>query len=156
VEVTGTRLYINLALPDHAEQVAAAAVDGVGLLRAELLLTTALRGEHPKRLIAQGRGGEFVDRLAAAVLRIAQAFAPRPVIYRSTDFRSNEFRARRRLWGAKSRSDAVTWCGARIFSHAVDLGICCRSWSGWHADPGPVPPPGRAWSRSRIGVFACR
>lgn len=91
-EVTGTRLYVNLALPDHAERVAATAVDGVGLLRAEFLLTMALRGEHPKRLIAQGRGEEFVERLAAGLLQIAQPFAPRPVVYRSTDFRSNEFR----------------------------------------------------------------
>jgi pyruvate,water dikinase len=92
-EATGTRLYVNLALPDRAEQVAATPVDGVGLLRAEFLLTTALGGEHPKQLVAQGRATEFVDRLAAGLLRIAQAFAPRPVVYRSTDFRSNEFRA---------------------------------------------------------------
>jgi pyruvate,water dikinase len=92
-EATGTRLYVNLALPDRAEQVAATPVDGVGLLRAEFLLTTALGGEHPKQLVAQGRATEFVDRLAAGLLRIALAFAPRPVVYRSTDFRSNEFRA---------------------------------------------------------------
>jgi pyruvate,water dikinase len=92
LETTGTLLYVNLAIADHAEEVAAMPVDGVGLLRAEFLITDALRGEHPKHLLAQGRRAEFVDRMTSSVLRIAQAFAPRPVIYRAYDFRTNEFR----------------------------------------------------------------
>ena len=36
-----TRIYVNLAMPDHAEEVAAMPVDGVGLLRAEFMLTGA-------------------------------------------------------------------------------------------------------------------
>jgi pyruvate,water dikinase len=91
-ETTSTLLYVNLAIADHAEEVAAQAVDGVGLLRAEFMITDALQGEHPKHLLAQGRREEFVDRMAASVLRITQAFAPRPVVYRAVDFRTNEFR----------------------------------------------------------------
>jgi pyruvate,water dikinase len=91
-EATSTLLYVNLAIADHAEEVAAQPVDGVGLLRAEFMITDALQGEHPKHLLAQGRREEFVDRMAASVLRITQAFAPRPVIYRAVDFRTNEFR----------------------------------------------------------------
>ena len=91
-ESTGTLLYVNLAIADRAEEVAALPVDGVGLLRAEFMITDALQGEHPKHLLAQGRREEFVDRMTASVLRIAQAFAPRPVIYRAYDFRTNEFR----------------------------------------------------------------
>jgi pyruvate,water dikinase len=91
-EATGTLLYVNLAIADHAEEVAAMPVDGVGLLRAEFMITDALQGEHPKHLLAQGRRAEFVDRMVASVLRIAQAFAPRPVVYRAYDFRTNEFR----------------------------------------------------------------
>jgi pyruvate,water dikinase len=91
-ETTGTLLYVNLAIADHAEEVAAMPVDGVGLLRAEFMITDALQGEHPKHLLAQGRRDEFVDRMTTSVLRIAQAFAPRPVIYRAYDFRTNEFR----------------------------------------------------------------
>jgi pyruvate,water dikinase len=83
---------VNLAIADHAEEVAATPVDGVGLLRAEFMITDALAGEHPKHLLATGRRAEFVDRMAASVLRIAQAFAPRPVVYRAVDFRTNEFR----------------------------------------------------------------
>jgi pyruvate,water dikinase len=91
-ETTATLLYVNLAIADHAEEVAAMPVDGVGLLRAEFMITDALAGEHPKHLLATGRRGEFVERMADSVLRIAQAFAPRPVIYRAVDFRTNEFR----------------------------------------------------------------
>ena len=36
---------------------------------------------------------ELVERLSAALLEIARPFAPRPVVYRATDLRSNEFRA---------------------------------------------------------------
>lgn len=91
-EVTGTKIYVNLAMPDTAEAVAAQGPDGVGLLRAEFMLTEALGGRHPRDLIARGEQSSLVDGMIASVGRIATAFAPRPVIYRATDFRSNEFR----------------------------------------------------------------
>jgi pyruvate,water dikinase len=91
-EPLATRLYVNLALPGQAKEVAALPVDGVGLLRAEFMLTEALGGVHPKRLLALGRRQEFVDKLAGSLLDITRAFRPRPVIYRTTDFRTNEFR----------------------------------------------------------------
>jgi len=93
VEPLATRVYVNLALPGHAEAVAAQPVDGVGLLRAEFMLTEALDGVHPRSLIQHGRSRELVDRMTASLLRITRAFAPRPVVYRTIDFRSNEFRA---------------------------------------------------------------
>ncbi len=70
-------------------------VDGVGLLRAEFLLTEALGGTHPKRLLADGGRAEFVARMTSGLTRIVRAFSPRPVIYRATDFRTNEFRGLR-------------------------------------------------------------
>lgn len=91
-EVTATKVYVNLAMPDSAERVAAMNVDGVGLLRAELILTDALHNRHPRDLIARGEQDSLVDSLATAVGTIAAAFAPRPVVYRATDFRTNEFR----------------------------------------------------------------
>lgn len=91
-EPTGTKVYVNLAMPDAAEQVAATDVDGVGLLRAEFMLTEALGGRHPRDLIARGEQDTFVDAMANAIARIGTAFAPRPVIYRTMDFRTNEFR----------------------------------------------------------------
>lgn len=91
-EPLGTKLYVNMAIPDHAEAVAAQAVDGVGLLRAEFLLTQALGGDHPRALIARGAQESFVDAMAESLLRITKAFGTRPVVYRATDLRTNEFR----------------------------------------------------------------
>jgi pyruvate,water dikinase len=91
-EALATRVYVNLAMPELAERVAGLPVDGVGLLRAEFMLTDALGGVHPRQLLAQGRERELADRMVASLLRITRAFAPRPVVYRTIDFRSNEFR----------------------------------------------------------------
>ena len=86
-----TRLYVNLAFADHAEEVAALNVDGVGLLRAEFMVTDALEGVHPKLLIERGEQQKFVDKMAGSLTRITKAFGSRPVVYRSIDFRTNEF-----------------------------------------------------------------
>ncbi|WP_245814951.1 phosphoenolpyruvate synthase [Cystobacter ferrugineus] len=91
-EPLATKLYVNLALPGQAREAAALPVDGVGLLRAEFLLTDALGGVHPRKLIAEGRQREFVERMVGPLREIARAFHPRPVVYRTTDFRTNEFR----------------------------------------------------------------
>ena len=91
-ETLATRLYVNLAIADRAEEVAALDVDGVGLLRGEFMVTEALGGQHPRALIAAGGQSEFVSRMSSQLGRIASAFAPRPVVYRTMDFRSNEFR----------------------------------------------------------------
>ncbi|MGW3278756.1 phosphoenolpyruvate synthase [Nocardia rhamnosiphila] len=91
-EPTATRVYVNLALPETTERIAATDVDGVGLLRAETLLTRALDNRHPRDLIAHGEQERFVARLSESLHRIATAFRPRPVVYRASDFRSNEFR----------------------------------------------------------------
>ncbi len=92
VEALATRVYVNLAMPDRAAAVSALPVDGVGLLRAELMLTEALEGEHPRHVLARGGEGAFLDRMSRSLLEITRAFAPRPVIYRTIDFRTNEFR----------------------------------------------------------------
>jgi pyruvate,water dikinase len=92
VEFLATRIYVNLAMADHADEVAALPVDGVGLLRAEFMITDALGGVHPRELIARGGREEFLSRMSASLLRITEAFAPRPVVYRTIDFRTNEFR----------------------------------------------------------------
>jgi pyruvate, water dikinase len=90
--VTGTRLLVNLSEPSQVERAAALDVDGVGLLRAELMILEALGGTHPRLLIQQGRQAEFVDRMAESLMAFASGFSPRPVTYRTIDFRTNEFR----------------------------------------------------------------
>jgi pyruvate,water dikinase len=91
IEALATKIYVNLAIAAEAERVASQPCDGVGLLRAEFMITDALGGVHPNRLVATGRSSEFVDRMSASLSSIARAFAPRPVIYRTYDFRTNEF-----------------------------------------------------------------
>ena len=92
VSPLATRLYVNLAVAQHAEEVAALPVDGVGLLRAEFMVADALDGVHPRRLIELGQQDRFVDAMSESLLQITRAFSPRPVVYRSIDFRTNEFR----------------------------------------------------------------
>jgi len=90
--ITATRLYVNLGEPSRAVEVASMDVDGVGLLRAEFMMVEALEHMHPRAFLAAKSGDEFVRRMAAGLRTFAEAFAPRPVIYRAMDFRSNEFR----------------------------------------------------------------
>ncbi|HEX4868810.1 MAG TPA: phosphoenolpyruvate synthase [Acidimicrobiales bacterium] len=92
LEPLATRVYVNLAMADHAEAVAAQPVDGVGLLRAEFMITDALGGVHPRELLARGERERFLEAMSASLLRITRAFMPRPVVYRTIDFRTNEFR----------------------------------------------------------------
>lgn len=87
---TATKVYVNLAEPDRAAAMATENVDGVGLFRAEFLM--AQIGTHPKKFIEDKKEHIFVDQMADGMEEIAAAFAPRPVIYRASDFRTNEFR----------------------------------------------------------------
>lgn len=91
-EALATLVYVNLAMAEHAEHVAAQPVDGVGLLRAEFMVSDALGGMHPRELLARGGRQEFIDSMSTSLLKITTAFMPRPVVYRSIDFRTNEFR----------------------------------------------------------------
>ena len=87
---TATKLYVNLAEPEKAAEIAKLPVDGVGLLRAEFMI--AQIGVHPRHLIAQGRQEQFVTKLAAGIEEFCKNFEPRPVVYRATDFKTNEYR----------------------------------------------------------------
>ncbi len=87
---TKTKVYVNLAQPELADRIAARNVDGVGLLRAEFMV--AQIGEHPSYMLKENRGDEFIDKLSDGLFTFAKAFNPRPVVYRTTDFKTNEYR----------------------------------------------------------------
>jgi len=89
--VTKTKLLANLAQPDIVDRVATRDVDGIGLLRAEFIIGDI--GEHPSYMIEQGRGNEFTEKLANGLTKFAKAFHPRQVVYRTNDFKSNEYKA---------------------------------------------------------------
>lgn len=86
---TTTRLYVNLAEPELAEVVARRNVDGVGLLRAEFIV--AQIGKHPRQFIEEGHPEEYTRQLEAGIREFCRAFNPRPVVYRLTDFKTNEY-----------------------------------------------------------------
>ena len=75
--VTGTRLLVNLSEPSQVDRAAALDVDGVGLVRAELMLLEALDGTHPRKLLASGRGEEFVDQAGGGARRRSPPGSPR-------------------------------------------------------------------------------
>ncbi len=87
---TATKLYVNLAEPEKAAEIAARNVDGVGLLRAEFIMANI--GVHPKKALKDGNGHEFSKKLADHLTTFCEAFYPRPVVYRATDFKTNEYR----------------------------------------------------------------
>jgi len=86
-----TQLLANLSQLNSLKRVAALPVDGVGLVRSELLIPSLLNYQHPNLWVQQGREAELVKALAAGIQEIAIALAPRPVFYRSLDLRSHEF-----------------------------------------------------------------
>lgn len=90
IVATGTKIYVNLAEVEMAEKVAKLPVDGVGLLRAEFMIADI--GVHPRKMLEDGRREEFINKLAEGMRRFAAAFYPRPVVYRATDFKTNEYR----------------------------------------------------------------
>jgi pyruvate,water dikinase len=82
----GTKLLVNLSQPNLIEKVRNLPVDGVGLLRSELMLLNILHGENPYNWIANGRETELLDGLSKQLQEFVQAFAPRPIFYRSLDW----------------------------------------------------------------------
>jgi len=87
---TATKVYCNLGEPDLAEAIAKRNVDGIGLLRAEFMIANI--GIHPKRIISTHQEKKYIGELAEGMIKFAKAFNPRPVIYRATDFKTNEYK----------------------------------------------------------------
>jgi pyruvate, water dikinase len=88
--ITATKVYVNLAIPEIAKKVARETnADGVGLLRAEHLMLGI--GKHPRLLLEEGGDKVMIDKFAQGVGQVAEAFFPRPVVYRFLDFKPDEF-----------------------------------------------------------------
>jgi pyruvate, water dikinase len=88
--ITATKVYVNLSIPEIAQKVAKETnADGVGLLRAEHLMLSI--GKHPRLLLEEGGDKVMVETFARGVGQVAEAFFPRPVVYRFLDFKPDEF-----------------------------------------------------------------
>ena len=88
---TATKLYVNLAEPDLAKRIAKKNIDGVGLVRAEFMIANI--GIHPKEAIKLKKQEKFIKKLTNDLVVFCKAFGSRPVVYRTTDFKTNEYRA---------------------------------------------------------------
>jgi pyruvate,water dikinase len=157
--VTGTRVLVNLSEPSQLERVAALDVDGVGLLRAELMVVEALEGTHPRALLEAGEGDRFVARMAESLTRFASAFAPRPITYRTIDFRSNEFRGLKggERFEPEEANPMIGYRGTLRYMHEPDLlelelAAIERVWSGGHENLHVMLP----FVRTPREVAACR
>lgn len=87
---TATKVYVNLGEPELAPMVAQGNADGVGLLRAEFMM--AQIGVHPKKMIKDGKAKVFIQNLAQNLALFTDSFGDRPVVYRASDFKTNEYR----------------------------------------------------------------
>ncbi len=108
---TKTHLYMNVGDPQKAFALSQLPNHGVGLARMEFIINNAIKA-HPNALIALYKGNDFTDRsaveslithyddakkffigeLSKGVATIAAAFYPKPVIVRTSDFKSNEYK----------------------------------------------------------------
>ena len=84
--IIGTKLLINLSQPRLIEQVQSLPVDGVGLLRSELMILNILEGKHPKQWLLEGKKAELLELLSEQIIQFARAFSPKPIFYRSLDW----------------------------------------------------------------------
>ncbi len=89
--ITGTKVLVNMGEPQLSEKVSKLPSDGIGLMREEFIWAEI--GEHPLSLIKSGRGDFFVDKLSSELARVCRDFAPRPVVLRFSDFKSDEYRS---------------------------------------------------------------
>jgi pyruvate,water dikinase len=147
---TRTQVMVNLAEPAAAFRWWRLPIDGVGLARMEFIIGHLIRIHpmalvHPERCDAKARREierltrgyadkthYFVDTLARGVARIAAAFHPKPVIVRTSDFKTNEYA--RLVGGAafepREENPMLGWRGAsRYYSEGYREGFAleCRA-----------------------------
>jgi len=89
--VTATKIYMNLGTPEMIEQSKNLPFEGIGLMRTEFILASAI-GKHPMAFVDEGQSQQFVDKLAEGIATVARAIQPRQVVVRFSDFKTNEYR----------------------------------------------------------------
>nr|WP_321267356.1 phosphoenolpyruvate synthase [uncultured Sulfurimonas sp.] len=108
---TKTKLYMNVGNPSEAFNFAKMPNDGVGLARMEFVMNHSIDA-HPMALVNMQKGKKvkdeekirsfmlpltdakefFISKISEGIGTIAAAFYPKPVIIRTSDFKSNEYR----------------------------------------------------------------
>ncbi|QIL89219.1 phosphoenolpyruvate synthase [Microbulbifer sp. SH-1] len=105
-----TKVMINLGSPEQAFRLSALPCNGVGLARMEFIVNEYIKA-HPMALACPDKVPEesarqalkaltehyasgadfFIQKLSEGIGTIAAAFYPRPVIVRTSDFKTNEY-----------------------------------------------------------------
>ncbi len=88
---TKVKVYMNLGVPEKIHDYSRLPFDGIGLMRIEFIIASYI-GEHPLHLIETNNAEKFVDKLVEGISTVARAIAPRPLVVRFSDFKSNEYR----------------------------------------------------------------
>ena len=112
LQSTKTKIYMNIGNPEKAFKFAQLPNDGVGLARMELIAINNIKA-HPVALVDMQAGKTdiqnydeireiisgypnpkefFISKIAEGIGMIAAAFYPKPVIVRTSDFKTNEYR----------------------------------------------------------------
>lgn len=128
VPATATKIMVNVGVPQKAEEYAQLPVQGVGLMRIEFLFTSYIQ-EHPCALIEQGRSQELVDKLADGIAIVGKAFYPRPVVLRTSDFKTNEYRDMKggEKYEPKEQNPMIGWRGcSRYVSESYREAFMCE------------------------------
>ena len=88
-DTIATELMVNLSHPKQIDRMASLPINGVGLLRSEILLGELLASQ-PKDTWQQEKSKlKFVATARDLVRQFAAAFAPRPIFYRSLDWQTS-------------------------------------------------------------------
>lgn len=113
---TVTQVKVIMDLPQFAEKAAATGADGVGLLRCEMMMA---KHEHPAWLLKNNKKDILFKELVEGITGIAKYFKGKPVWYRTSDFRTDEYR---NLQGGKDEpvedNPMLGWHGIR---RSVDM-----------------------------------
>ncbi|MEN9343566.1 MAG: phosphoenolpyruvate synthase [Chlamydiota bacterium] len=128
-----TKILLNIGNPNEAFKLSFLPVDGVGLARQEFIISEYIR-IHPMALVHfdkikdkkirkqietltfgyKDKKEFFIDQLVSGVALIAAAFYPRPVIFRFSDFKTNEYShlIGGSLFEPKEENPMIGWRGA--------------------------------------------
>jgi pyruvate, water dikinase len=85
-QLIATKLMVNISQLQSIAPSLNLPIDGVGLLRSELMLGDILAGKSAAQLQAASFKEEFITCLVESLSQFLKAFAPRPVFYRSLDW----------------------------------------------------------------------
>jgi len=88
-----TKLMVNFSQEKLLEDVASLPIDGIGLLRSDLLLLELLNDQTLEQWWQESSQSQIVEQLVSYIRNFALKFAPRPIFYRSLDipFSHNQY-----------------------------------------------------------------